>query len=171
MLLERARRILIIFTLLLLPVHEGALFPLLLIHKLVIHSIIQVSIIVLLIDSVLFSAFRTEFNNTTWRNQIGHFFWPNEGWIVLFHLFDLVALIDEHRLNRVEWRQDEGLLLLVLEVGLLFAHTCLQVVLSEENLLRFKIHLRGRCHQAGLGGRARALDATHHPEALMLTEF
>lgn len=146
MLLERARRILIIFTLLLLPIHEGTFLPLLLIHKLVIHSIIQVSIIILLIDSVFFSTFRAEFNYTSWRNQIGHFFWPNERWIVFFHLFDLVALINEHRLDRVEWRQDEGLLLLVLEVGLLFAHSCLQVVLSEENLLGFKIHLRGRCH-------------------------
>ena len=94
--LHRTRWIIVIFAILLLSVHEGTLLSLLLVHKLVINTVVQVCIIVLLVDSILLSALRAEFNDTPWCNKIGHLFWPYKWRIVFLNLFNLVSLVNKH---------------------------------------------------------------------------
>ena len=85
-------------------IHKSTLFALLLINEFIIDTIIQVSIIVLFIDTILFTAFGAEFYGSARYKHICDFFWPDKRWIVVFSFFYLlVTLVDEHRLDRVEW--------------------------------------------------------------------
>ena len=94
--LKRACRVLIILALFLVTIHKGTFFTLLLIDELIVDSIVQVCIIVLLIDAILFPAFRAEFYNSTWRYQVGNFCGPDEGRVIFFDLLNLVALVNKH---------------------------------------------------------------------------
>ena len=109
--LKRITILLIVFLLILpiLPtiIHQGSFLTLLLIHKLVIHAVIEICIIILLVDPILFTAFRAKFNYTPGCNQFYHFSGPLKWWIILLDFFDLIALVYKHALDRIEGGQDE----------------------------------------------------------------
>ena len=85
----------VLLALLLLAVHEGTLLTLLLIHELVIHSIVQVCIIVLLIDSVFLAALGAKFDDTPRCNELCHLTWPFERRIIFLNFFDLIVMVDK----------------------------------------------------------------------------
>ena len=92
------------------------------INKLVVHAVIQVSVVVLFIDSILFTAFRAEFDGSTRRDHICNLFRPYERRIISLGFLDLlIALIDEHGFDGVEWSKNKALLFLILKIRFVFA--------------------------------------------------
>lgn len=102
------KRVIVLFVLIIrVVIHKGTLFALLLVDELIVDAVVQIGIVVLLVDSILLSAFSAEFDYASWSDKLSDLFGPFKRRVIFLDFLDLIASVNEHRFDGVEGRQDK----------------------------------------------------------------
>ena len=132
--LQRIIRIVLLpifVTILWISICEGSFLSFLLIYEFIVDPIVQVSIVILLVNSILLPTFWAEFYYLAIYDKVSDFGRPHEGRISLLGFQYLIPIFDKERLYRIKWGQYEWLFFDICLVGCLLSQLRLQIVLRK----------------------------------------